>query len=64
MENNYHITSLNISADLGREEIYELGRKRPYFQFAHFPAEILCGQDLGLDKIHYNCKCVEVIINV
>lgn len=67
MENSYHITPLNISVDLGREEIYELGRKAPYHRFIdsnRLFSEVLWELDISKDNIHYHCKCVEVIINV
>jgi hypothetical protein len=35
-----HIQSINISADLGREAIYELGSMAPYFRYVRFPLEI------------------------
>ena len=35
-----HINSISCSADLGREEIRELGRKGPYFRYITFPLEV------------------------
>jgi hypothetical protein len=35
-----HVQSINISADLGREAIYELGSMAPYFRYVRFPLEI------------------------
>jgi hypothetical protein len=35
-----HIQSITISADLGREAIYELGSMAPYFRYVRFPLEI------------------------
>lgn len=37
-----HINSITVSADLGREQILELGRKGPYHRFATFPTEVTC----------------------
>jgi len=37
-----HINSISCSADLGREEIRELGRKGPYFRYVTFPLEVTC----------------------
>lgn len=34
---NCHIQAIKVSANLGREQIYELGRKRPYYKFLEFP---------------------------
>jgi hypothetical protein len=35
-----HISSITISADLGREDILELGRKSPYYKSVTFPIEV------------------------
>ena len=35
-----HVQSITISADLGREAIYELGSMAPYFRYVRFPLEI------------------------
>jgi hypothetical protein len=35
-----HISNISVSADLGREQILELGRKSPYHRFASFPIEV------------------------
>lgn len=37
-----HVQSCNISTDLSRESIQELGRKAPYYRFASFPVEVTC----------------------
>ena len=37
-----HLASISISADLGRENINELGRKGPYFRNVSFPLEVTC----------------------
>jgi hypothetical protein len=34
------VQSITISADLGREQIFELGRKSPYFRYITFPVEV------------------------
>tara|TARA_B100002019_G_scaffold293206_1_gene319358 strand:- start:6551 stop:7639 length:1089 start_codon:yes stop_codon:yes gene_type:complete len=36
------IQSINISMDLGREEIYSLGQRLPYTRFVDFPVEVTC----------------------
>lgn len=33
-------TNLTVSCDLGRDTIYELGRKSPYFRYLTFPVEV------------------------
>jgi len=35
-----HIRAINISCSLGKKEIFELGRKRPYWKFVNFPVKI------------------------
>lgn len=37
-----HIQTLTVSTDLGREDIFELGKKRPFFKFVTFPIEVTC----------------------
>lgn len=37
-----HIQSCTISADFGREDILELGRKAPYYRAPNFPVEVTC----------------------
>jgi len=37
-----HIQDIEISVDLGREDINEQGRKRPYHRYATFPVEVTC----------------------
>jgi hypothetical protein len=35
-----HIQTITVSTDLGREDIFELGKKRPFFKFVTFPIEV------------------------
>lgn len=37
-----HIQNITVSTDLGREDIFELGKKRPFFKFVTFPIEVTC----------------------
>jgi len=37
-----HVQTVTISTDLGREDIFELGRKRPYTKFVTYPIEVTC----------------------
>lgn len=41
-----HIQSINVSADFGREAIFELGRKAPYFRYITFPVDVTCDIEL------------------
>lgn len=36
------IQNISVSVDLGREEIFQLGRRTPYFRFVTFPTEVTC----------------------
>ena len=36
------LQSINVNANLGRDEILELGKKGPYFRFISFPVEVTC----------------------
>lgn len=35
-----HIQNITVSADLGRDNLNELGRKGPYFRYVNFPVEV------------------------
>jgi hypothetical protein len=35
-----HLQSINVTADLGREDLFELGRRGNYFRFVNFPVEV------------------------
>lgn len=37
-----HLQTITVSTDLGREDIFELGKKRPFFKFVTFPIEVTC----------------------
>jgi len=40
-----HLQTITISTDLGRDELYELGRRGPYHRFVSFPVEVTCAID-------------------
>lgn len=37
-----HLQTITVSTDLGREDIFELGKKRPFTKFVTFPIEVSC----------------------
>jgi hypothetical protein len=37
---NAHVQNLSVSVDLGREPLYELGTRTPYFRYVNFPVEV------------------------
>ncbi|UCG02422.1 MAG: hypothetical protein JSW11_00220 [Candidatus Heimdallarchaeota archaeon] len=41
-----HLQTVTISTDLGREELFELGRRGPYHRFVSFPTEVTCAIDI------------------
>jgi len=41
-----HIQTVTISTDLGRDELFELGRRGPYHRFVAFPTEVTCAIDI------------------
>jgi hypothetical protein len=48
-----HIQSITVSTDFGREDIFELGRKRPYTKFVTFPIEITCAVEAITSQGHF-----------
>jgi len=39
---NAHLQTVTISTDLGRDELFELGRRGPYHRYVSFPVEVTC----------------------
>jgi hypothetical protein len=37
-----HVQTITISTDLGREDLFELGRKTPYYRAPNYPVEVTC----------------------
>ena len=37
-----HLTNMSVTSNLGRERIFELGRKKDYYRFVTFPVEVTC----------------------
>jgi hypothetical protein len=37
-----HIQDVTISVSLGREDLYELGSRKPYYRYANFPTAVNC----------------------
>lgn len=35
-----HISSIRVSANLGREQLFELGHKNPYYRYVNFPVQV------------------------
>tara|TARA_R110000765_G_scaffold53309_5_gene106981 strand:+ start:985 stop:2067 length:1083 start_codon:yes stop_codon:yes gene_type:complete len=41
-----HMQSINVATDLGRTELFELGKRGPYHRFADFPTEVTCSFEI------------------
>ena len=40
--NAVHLSTISVSTDLGREELFELGTRQPYARVVTFPIEVTC----------------------
>jgi len=47
-----HIQSISISTDLGRQELFELGRRGPYHRFVNFPVQVTC--EITTNAVRYD----------
>ncbi len=45
-----HIQSIRISSNLGRDAMYELGRRNPYNRYINFPVEVRCDFEVYCQK--------------
>jgi hypothetical protein len=41
-----HFQTVTVSTDLGRTDLFELGRRGPYHRFVSFPIEVTCAIDI------------------
>ncbi|KKN98878.1 hypothetical protein LCGC14_0141190 [marine sediment metagenome] len=41
-----HLQTINVNVDLGREELFELGRRGAYYRFVAFPTEVTCSIEI------------------
>lgn len=41
-----HLQTVTVSTDLGRTDLFELGRRGPYHRFVSFPIEVTCAIDI------------------
>lgn len=52
------VQNISVSVDLNRQELLELGLKRPYFRFANFPVDVTC--DIEILEIKWdNVEAIE-----
>lgn len=40
--NGVHLQDVNVNTNLARQDLYELGRLRPYYRYANFPVAVNC----------------------
>lgn len=59
-----HIQDVNISVNLGRTDLFELGRRGPYFRYANFPAEVSTTINLTPGEYADNVQALEDRDNV
>lgn len=65
------ISSITITANLNREEIRELGQRRPFIRYINFPVEITCevevtaasGDLVGVDNSNVACANPKALSN-
>lgn len=56
------LSQVTISADLGREAMYELGQFAPYHRFVNFPLEVTCAFDViaqTVDEVYVDLSLIE-----
>lgn len=41
-----HIQNVTVSTNLGRTDLFELGRRKPYYRYANFPTPVDCSIDV------------------
>lgn len=66
-----HISSITITANLNREQIRELGQRRPYLRYINFPVEITCeiqttaisGDLIGVNNANTPCANPKALSN-
>jgi hypothetical protein len=66
-----HVNSITITANLGREQIRELGQRTPYTRYVNFPVEITCeiaitagsGDMVGVNNSNAACSNPKALKN-
>lgn len=59
-----HLQTITVSTDLGREDIFELGKKRPFTRFVTFPIEVttaievITSQGDLIDAVALDTTCI------
>ena len=74
-EFDVHLQDISISVSLGRDDLFELGRKSPYYRYATFPTEVTCsigvtaggafvGDGINADPDANNISNEPIVINL
>ena len=66
-----HVNSITITANLGREQIRELGQRTPFTRYVNFPVEITCeieitagsGDMVGVNNSNVACSNPKALAN-
>lgn len=54
-----HIQNITVSTSLGRTDLFEQGRKGPYFRYANFPVEVTTSIDITASESGDAINCSE-----
>jgi len=64
-----HVQDTTISTSLNREDLFELGRRKPYYRYANFPVEVscsinvTCGGAIPYDAVNANSDAISNLSN-
>ena len=47
---NCHVQNVSVAVNLGRTELFELGRRGPYNRYIEFPTEVTCSIEMTTDE--------------
>ncbi len=59
-----HLSSIRVSTNLGREEMFELGRRGPYHRYVNFPVEVRTDIEAYCQKGHLVTAIEDAASNV
>lgn len=64
-----HLQDVSVSTSLNREDLFELGRRKPYYRFANFPVAVSCtinmtaGGTIPYDAVNANSDSIANLTN-
>lgn len=59
-----HIQTVNVSVTLNRQDLFELGRRGPYFRFADFPVEVTTSIEITATELIDGINAFEETENI